>query len=302
MKKPSRPIAVLQALFVTFLWATSWVLIKIGLRADLPAVTFAGLRYGLAFLCLLPFVLFRPATRLELKNLSAREWGSLALLGLVYYTLTQGAQYLALSYLPAAMVSLLLSLTSLTIGAVGIVLLRELPSGLQWAGVALASVGVGVYFLPLTLQKGQTLGLLFGGVCVLANTAASLLGRNINRQGRLSPLIVTFVSMGIGAAVMLGAGLATQGLGSLAWKEWAIVLFLAVVNTAFAFTLWNNTLRTLTAVESGVLNNLIMPQIVILAVIFLGEGLTVKAVIGLALVGAGSLIVQLKPREAGAAG
>ena len=46
--------AVFQALFVTFLWSTSWVLIKIGLT-DIPALTFAGLRYGLAFLCLLPF-------------------------------------------------------------------------------------------------------------------------------------------------------------------------------------------------------------------------------------------------------
>ena len=39
--------ALLQALFVTFLWSTSWVLIKLGLR-DIPALTFAGLRYGLA--------------------------------------------------------------------------------------------------------------------------------------------------------------------------------------------------------------------------------------------------------------
>jgi len=265
-------------------------------------VTFAGLRYGLAFLCLLPFVLLDAGKRQELKGLSGREWAWLALLGLVYYTLTQGAQYLALAFLPAAMVSLLLSLTSITIGAAGIILLREKPSGMQWAGVALASLGVGVYFLPLALQTGQAVGLAFGAVCVIANTAASLLGRHVNRQGRLSPLIVTFVSMGIGAGVMLGIGLATAGLGSLTWKEWAIVLFLAVVNTAFAFTLWNNTLRTLTAVESGVLNNLIMPQIVILAVIFLGEGLTVKAVIGLVLVGAGSLVVQLKRRNGTPAG
>jgi drug/metabolite transporter (DMT)-like permease len=39
--------AILQALFVTFLWSTSWVLVKIGLE-DIPAVTFAGLRYFLA--------------------------------------------------------------------------------------------------------------------------------------------------------------------------------------------------------------------------------------------------------------
>ena len=35
--------AVLHALLVTFLWSTSWVLIKLGLQ-NIPALTFAGLR------------------------------------------------------------------------------------------------------------------------------------------------------------------------------------------------------------------------------------------------------------------
>ena len=39
--------AVLQALLVTFLWSTSWVLIKFGLTG-IPPLTFAGLRYSLA--------------------------------------------------------------------------------------------------------------------------------------------------------------------------------------------------------------------------------------------------------------
>ncbi|MEZ4516648.1 MAG: EamA family transporter [Chloroflexota bacterium] len=45
--------AVLQALLVTFLWSTSWVFIKLGI-SDIPPITFAGLRYFLAFLVLIP--------------------------------------------------------------------------------------------------------------------------------------------------------------------------------------------------------------------------------------------------------
>ena len=48
-KPSSHSAAVLQALLVTFLWSTSWMLIKIGLHG-IPALTFAGLRYSLAFL------------------------------------------------------------------------------------------------------------------------------------------------------------------------------------------------------------------------------------------------------------
>jgi drug/metabolite transporter (DMT)-like permease len=64
----SRTTAVFQALFVVFLWATSWVFIKIGLQ-EMPPLIFAGLRYILAFICLLIVLLFSE-TRKELLSLS----------------------------------------------------------------------------------------------------------------------------------------------------------------------------------------------------------------------------------------
>jgi len=54
VKNPSRLKAIVLALLVTFLWSTSFILIKWGL-AENPPLTYAGLRYTLAFLCLLPF-------------------------------------------------------------------------------------------------------------------------------------------------------------------------------------------------------------------------------------------------------
>ena len=62
---------------------------------------------------------------------------------------------------------------------------------------------------------------------------------------------------------------------------------------AFAFTLWNHSLRTPTAVESSVINNTTLPQIAILAWVFLGEPLNARQIAGLALVTVGTLIVQL---------
>ena len=106
-----RSRAVLQALLVTFLWSTSWVLIKLGLRANLPSLTFAGLRYTLAFLCLAPFVLFNPGYRATLRALPRPTWARLTLLGVVFYALTQGAQFVGLSLLPAATLTLLLNLS-----------------------------------------------------------------------------------------------------------------------------------------------------------------------------------------------
>jgi len=290
----SRITAILQAIFVTILWASSWVLIKLGLRNSIPAITFAGLRYGLAWLCLTPFILFKREGRFALKQLSRTDWLRLGTLGLVFYTLTQGSQFLGLAYLPAAMLSLLLNLTPVVVGVTGIFLLSERPTTFQWFGIGLATVGVGFYFLPTSLPHTQVIGMIVALVGVLANAGSSLLGREINRTGMLSPLLVTFVSMGIGSFLLLVIGTITQGFGSMTWRDWAIIIWLAVVNTAFAFTLWNQTLRTLTAVESSVINSLMMPQIAILAFVFLDERMSTKEVLGLILVGLGVLIVQLK--------
>jgi len=291
-KPSSRLWAGLQALFVTFLWATSWVLIKIGLR-DIPALTFAGLRYSLAFLCLLPFTLRR--THLEtLRGLSAREWGQLILLGLLFYAVTQGAQFVGLAYLPAVTVSLLLNFTTIVVALMGIVLLAERPTTLQWGGVGLSVVGVLIYFYPVSFPAGQVIGLVVVAAGVLANAGSAILGRRVNREGSLPPLLVTVVSMGIGAAVMLVAGVAIQGLPPLSLANWAIIGWLALVNTAFAFTLWNHTLRTLAAMESSIINSTMLIQIAVLAWLFLGEPLTGQKIMGMALAGFGALIVQLR--------
>jgi drug/metabolite transporter (DMT)-like permease len=297
--KPSQHItAVLQAVFVTVLWASSWVLIKFGLRADLPALTFAGLRYTLAFLCLAPFVMLSSANRAALKSFSRKDWGQLTGLGIVFYTLTQGSQFLSLMFLPAVMISLLHNLVTVLVGLLGMIFLQEHPSKGQWFGIALTVIGVAIYFLPLNIQGVQGVGLLiaFGGA--LSNAASSLLGRHVNRVPNSSPLIVTFLSMGLGSLLLLVIGIAVQGFGKLDLGSWLLIAWLAVVNTALAFTLWNKTLQTLSAVESSIINNLMLPQIALLAFVFLGEALTGKEIVGLILVSLGVIVVQLQTRRA----
>jgi drug/metabolite transporter (DMT)-like permease len=98
--------------------------------------------------------------------------------------------------------------------------------------------------------------------------------------------------MAVGAAVLLAAGAAIQGMPPLEPRLWAIIGWLAVVNTAFAFTLWNHTLRTLTAAESSIINGTMLIQVAILAWLFLDERLTPGEVFGMVLAGAGAVAVQ----------
>ena len=292
LKNKSRISAILIALFVVFLWATSWILIKIGLE-DIPALTFAGLRYTLAFIFLIP-VVFLTKRRSTIRSISRRTWLSLIILGILFYAVTQGASFIALSYLPAVTVNLLWSFSSVAVAFFGILFLNERPTFFQWSGIIVAVIGAVVYFSPISIPKGYKIGFLASGIGILANAGASNLGRNINRSGKLHPLIVTIISMGFGSIVLLTTGIFVQGLPSIGLKGWVIIIYLALVNTAVAFTLWNYTLQTLSATESSIINGTMLLWVPILAVIFLDEQITSKELMGLIAAGVGTLIVQLR--------
>lgn len=286
--------AVLTALFVTVLWSSSYVLIERTLD-DIPALTFAGLRYFLAFLVLLPVAARRDALA-ELWDASAGEWASLVALGLLMYALTQGAQFVALTHIRAATVSLLLNFTPAAVALASAPVLSERPSAGEWTGIGVLLVGVAVYFWPFGAPAGRVFGVVVMVLGVLGNASASVIGRAVNRERSLSPTSVTVGSMGVGSAVLLGAGASTQGVPPLSPENWLVVAWLAVVNTALAFTLWNHSLRTLSAVESSVLNNTMLVQVAVLGWVFLGQSLAGVEIAGLLLVGAGALAVQTTGR------
>lgn len=283
-----------QAVLVTFLWSTSWVPIKFGLRENLPPLTFAGLRYSLAFACLAPLLLANRSLRMELGGLTRGHWLELALLGVVYYAVTQGAQFLSLVHLPAAMAGLVLNLIPLLVAIIGMITLHEHPTARQWSGLTLCLAGVALYFMPAAMSAAHLTGILAASVSLLANASGSVLGRAINRRTHLSAVLVTLTSMGIGAALLLAVGLATQGWGAITGRAWFLIAWLALVNTAFAFTLWNQSLHMLSAVESSAINGLMLPQIALLAWLFIGETLAWREIAGLMLVGAGTVVVQLR--------
>jgi drug/metabolite transporter (DMT)-like permease len=290
----SHTLAVWQALLVTFLWSTSWILIKFGLSEEIPPLTFAGLRYALAFLCLMPFVFRQPADLAALRHLSRRDALRLVALGLVFYTVTQGAQFVSLSYLPAASVNLLLTFSAVVVAGLGMMMLGEKPSRTQWGGLLLYLMGAVLFFYPITFSQGEVVGVVVALLGVLANAVSTILGRSLNRAHLLSPIVITTATMGIGGLILLSVGVVTQGLPPLSLVSVAVIGWLAVVNTAFAFTLWNVTLKTLSALESSIINNAMMLQIPLLAWLFLGEALTWKTGFGLLLAGLGILIVQLQ--------
>jgi drug/metabolite transporter (DMT)-like permease len=293
MKKPSRIKAILLAILVTIIWSTSWVLIKIGL-ADIPAMTFAGLRYMLASLLFFPLLL-KKDIRDQIKRLSGRNWVVMVALGVVLYTIGQGGQYLGLAYLPSVTVSLILNLSALFVALVSSITIKEKLNWLQWIGVLLNLAGVVIYFNPASNHlQGNWLGWLFAVLCLLGNSVGSIIGREVNRKASIHPIVITGISMTIGSVLMLATGILWQGMPALSSQSIWIIVILAVINTAVCFTIWNYTQQTLLATETTILNNTMLVYVSILAWIFLGEKQSPLGIVGLILALAGAMLVQIQ--------
>jgi drug/metabolite transporter (DMT)-like permease len=294
--KSSHSLYIFQALFVTLLWSTSWVLIKIGLIKISPII-FAALRYSIAFIILIPFLWCSKSSRENFSVLTKQDFKDLFWLGFIYYFLTQGLQFLVLKYIPAVTASLFLNFSSIFTALLGIFFLKEIPSYLQWSGIIIFLGGVFLFFFPIQFTGGGIIGMIAVSAMVFSNSISSILGRKINSSMQINPLIVTVVSMSIGSFLLLTTGLLMDGLPLLDLKSWIIIIWLALINTALAFTIWNNTLRKLSAIESTMINNTMLIQVAVLAYFFLGETKSSTELCGLVIAVIGILLVNYKGRN-----
>jgi len=176
--------------------------------------------------------------------------------------------------------------------------INEYPTFLQWFGVVLFIIGIFTYFFPVDLSRSQVTGLIVMTIGVLASSASAFLGRSINREVKINPVVVTIVSMGTGSIILLIAGIAIQGLPSISFQNILYLLWLAIINTTLTFTIWNFIIRIPSAMESSIINGTMLIQIAVLAWIFLEEAISLQEGIGMMVAACGAVLVQLKLKNA----
>src|ERR1044072_946243 len=124
------------------IWGSTWLFIKLGL-ADLPPLTFAGIRFVIA--CAILFSLIR-IRRIQLPR-ARRDWVLLAVSGILSFGFNYGLVFWGEQYISSGLAAVLQS----TLPAFGLVFAHfHLPAErLSWkriAGVVLGVFGVGVVF------------------------------------------------------------------------------------------------------------------------------------------------------------
>jgi len=270
---------------VTFLWSTSFLLVKLSLPF-VPPVTLAAVRYLLAFLFLLAYALL-----LDRRRPARLAWMTLVVIGIFNYGVSQGLQYSAMRVLPVATIALLFCLLPAIQAIADTIWLREPPAPVELLGAAVTLGGVALY-----LPWGGSIawiGLLMMAGTLIAATIGTTLSRKVAREGTTSTLHLTLVSIGAGALSVLPVGLLGEPAPRFPPFVVGALLWLALANTAVAWSLWNHALRTLTAFEANLVANTTVFQVGVLGWIFLSEPLTGRQIVAIVVAFGGVLLAQL---------
>jgi len=280
-------LAIGLSLVVTLIWSSTFVIVKIGLET-LGPLTIAGLRYFIGALVLLPFMLFQKTERKPITN---NLWMRMILIGISSYTVANGALFWGLKFLPATTGSFLLSFIPLFVLAGGAVFLKEIPTRWQIFGIFLSLIGSGLFFSP-GLAAGEPKGMMIVGIGLFGFMSFVLLGRGIAREKELDTLTLTTMPLFIGGMVTIVLAIILEGLPNFTQTGIFVVVWLAVINTAIGYLLYNHALRDLTALEMNTIMNLSPLITALLSWIILNEKLESIQLLGMIVVIVGVIFVQ----------
>jgi len=286
--KSKRAVALIESALATIIWASSFVFVKIELEYMGP-LTIAGFRYFLAFIILLPFLVHKRVSQKE--KISGKLWLRLLAIGLSAYTLGNGALFWALLYLPATTVSFLMSLLPLIVLFGSVFWLKEIPTRWQVFGVVLSFIGSGLFF-SVGFDPGASVGIVIVLIGLIGFMMFGILGREIAREKQLDTLTLTTIPLAIGGGFLLAIALLLEDIPVFTPESIGIVLWLAVVNTAAAYVLYNHSLQVLTALEMNVMLNLTPLGTALLAWLILGESLGPIQLVGMLVMIVGMVFVQ----------
>src|SRR5689334_4224905 len=216
------------------IWGSTWLFIKLGL-ADLPPLTFAGIRFVIAcaIICLVISV-----RRIPLPK-QRRDWLLLLVTGVLSFSVNYGLIFWAEQHISPGLAALLQATTP----AFGLVIAHlHLPAErMTWAkivGVVLGVFGVGVVFSnQLSIAGGRALA---GCVAVVASSVfVAYSNVLIKAHGKkLEPSILAAGQMFFGLIPLLLIGITFEGNPfRFRWTPLALVslFYLALVGSVIAF-------------------------------------------------------------------
>lgn len=288
---PSASVAYIFVTTSTFLWALSTVVVR-GYHEEIPPFGLSFWRWLLAVLIFLPLVWRElPLKWVIIKANLKLIW----LLGILQ--VGSSALFLfSLSFTTAINAALINAAQPVMTVIPAWLLTREKINIPQGIGILLALTGVTVMIARGELQVLTTLGFNVGDIFVLFailgwSFFASILHRLPKELGLTTSLFLIYLMGTISLLPFYVIEAAYFRIFTVTGPSIGVVLFLGVVVSAGAVSLWTASVRAIGPNRAAIFTNLIPVFAVVMAIIFLGERLFMFHLTGAAFVVVGMMLV-----------
>lgn len=293
------------------IWGSTFAVTK-EVITGFPPLTLAFVRVAIAALVLLPFALARRRRDTAAHTsspLDARQpvssrlpWAAICAMGFVGVALYYAVFNFSLVYASASQGALVQSCLPAMTALVAVLWLREYAAPIRWVGIALSMAGVAVMFSGAQSEGGSSAAL--GNLLMFVTTILWGVYTSIaKRVAQFDAVAVTAGVTGVGALMLLpiaAVEIALEGMPRLAWTGWLGVLYLGVIASGAAYILYNGALKHMDASQVAAYTNLVPIVGVITGVVILGEPLSMRAIIGGAIVFLGVWVTGLQRTNGGA--
>ncbi len=244
MRKRDGFLAALACL----LWSTAFVGIKTGFAAGAEPFFFAGIRFFISGLILIPIVLVIDGRKRFLSDIR-NHGGFIFAIGILQTSLLYGVFYIALRMIPASIAAIIIGAQPLLTSAAA----HALPPGerlnrRQWFSLFLGIIGLVIISLSRSSFGGEhSLTAEITGILILliALTSSSFSTLWVSRTSRdISPIVLSSGQFLIGGGILLIASRIVEGPPSIApGPSFYISLVWLVIVSSTAVTIWFQLLR-----------------------------------------------------------
>lgn len=287
-------LPVIVWLVLALIWGSTWLFIKLGLDADLPPFTFAGIRFVIAAIILLIIIAIRhrPLPR------DWRDWVLIAGTGILAFGINYGLLFWGEQRTSSGLAAILQTI----IPVFGLILAHlHLPEErITWAkfiGVVLGIAGVGIIFSN-QMETGGTAAFQGSAAIVIGAFGAAYSNVLIKKRGgHLDYAVLAGGQMLCGLVPLLIVGITFEGDPlKLRWTPLAVIslFYLAVVGSVVAFLLYYWLVRHM-EVTKTMLIALFTPLLAVSLGMFVrGEQLTWRIAAGGGCIMAGIGVIVLR--------
>lgn len=290
-RAPVLPYLALVGL--ALIWGTSFLFIKVAVHDMSPTVLLLG-RSVCGCLALAVIV------RLMGRPLFGEGWRTRLVSFAIMAVTNAVVPWIAIAWgeerISSGLASILNSTTTVwTAVLIYWVMPTERPSVVNYAGVLLGFSGVVVLVLPELAAHGLS-GSFFGAMAVVVASLSYAINALYQRR-KMRNVTVFEVSLGqLVATVIFAIPIAAPSLSQVhvAFASVAAVVALGAGGTGIAYLLYYYVMNSLGAVRASGVTLLVPVTAVFWGVVLLGEHLSLSTVIGMAVILAGIVLINLK--------